>query len=164
MKLTTKLSALALGAALTSGVALWAQQDEKTTPPEMPEACREMMARHQQMQERAKAMDQRLDELVARMNTANGDAKTAATAAVVSELVAQRKQMRADMMPMCGGMMEHMMGHDSAGGTMEGMEGMEHPRGAREQGGKGMHRMMNACPMMRMMMGGDRDASKEPGG
>ena len=42
-------------------------------------------------------MDQRLDNLVAQMNAATGDAKVDAVAAVVNELVAQRAEMHAKM-------------------------------------------------------------------
>jgi hypothetical protein len=60
------------------------------------------------MMQRMAAADQKLDQLVAKMNAATGDEKVAAIAAVVTELAAQRRQMRA-MMQMQGGMMEQMM-------------------------------------------------------
>jgi hypothetical protein len=43
------------------------------------------------MMEEMKAMDARLDGLVQKMDTAQGEAKVDATAAAVSELVQQRK-------------------------------------------------------------------------
>jgi hypothetical protein len=90
-------------------------------------ACQEMMAQHQKMMDEMKAMDARLDGLVQTMNTAQGQAKVDATAAVVTELVQQRKTMHERMMTMHHGMMGHMMGH-----MAEGKESMA------------------ACPMMKM--------------
>jgi type II secretory pathway component PulM len=86
------------------------------------------MAQHQKMMEEMKAMDARLDGLVQKMNAAQGQAKTDATAATVTELVQQRKTMHERMMSMHQGMMGHMMGH-----MAEGKESMA------------------ACPMMKMM-------------
>lgn len=126
MKKIYALSALILAALLGGSGALWAQQDE---PEEMPQHCRQMMEHHQQMQQRATQMDQELETLVQRMNAAQGEAKVEATAAVVSELVEQRKAIGHGMMEMCSGMMGHM--GDEAG----------------EQSG------MMSCPMMKGMMG-----------
>jgi hypothetical protein len=58
-----------------------------------------------------KAADQRLDGLVATMNTASGMEKMAATATVVTEVVTQRRTMRDGMMKM----QQDMMGHMQAG-------------------------------------------------
>jgi hypothetical protein len=96
--------------------------------PGMQASCEEMMARHQKMMDEMKAMDARLDGLVQKMNTAQGQAKVDATAAAVTELVQQRKTMHERMMGMHQGMMGHMMGH-----MAEGKESMA------------------ACPMMKMM-------------
>ena len=52
------------------------------------------------------SLDRRLDSLVDRMNRAGGNQKVAAMAAVLNELVAQRKAMRGrmqEMMKMMGG-------------------------------------------------------------
>jgi hypothetical protein len=62
----------------------------------------------------ADSMDARLDTLVSAMNKASGDKKVQAMAAVINELVAQRKTMRAHMHQMMdsGGMRRrggHMM-------------------------------------------------------
>jgi hypothetical protein len=62
-----------------------------------------------------KAADQRLDDLVAKMNTAAGMEKMTATANVVSEMVTERRTMRDGMMKMQEGMMSHMMEHMQAG-------------------------------------------------
>lgn len=91
-------------------------------------SCQEMMAKHQKMMEEMKAMDTRLDGMVQKMNAAQGQAKTDATAATVAELVQQRKTMHERMMTMHQSMMGHMMGH-----MAEGKESMA------------------ACPMMKMM-------------
>ena len=70
-----------------------------------------MMAEHAKMMADMKAADQRLTDLVTRMNSAAGAEKTTATAAVVTEMVAQSRTMREGMMPH---MMEHMQeGKDS---------------------------------------------------
>ena len=73
-----------------------------------------MMAEREKMMDDMKAADQRLDALVVKMNAASGMEKTAATANVVNEIVAQRT-MRDGMMKMQGGMMAHMMEHMQAG-------------------------------------------------
>jgi len=62
-----------------------------------------------------KAADQRLDALVTKMNAASGQVKVDATAATVTEMVAQRKMMRDRIMGMHEGMMSHMMEHMQAG-------------------------------------------------
>ncbi len=74
-----------------------------------------MMAERQKMMADMKVADQRLDGLIATMNTALGPEKTAATAAVVTEMVAQSRAMRDGMMKMQQGMMPHMMEHMQEG-------------------------------------------------
>lgn len=94
-----------------------------------------MMTRHREMMAKMDAMDSRLDDLVKRMNAATGSKKPDAVAAVINELVAQRKQMREQMMAMQPEMMMHMMEHMRMGmmkGMMEcpmmkGMEGKPSP-------------------------------------
>jgi len=92
-----------------------------------------MMAHHKEMMAKMEAMDARLDDLVKKMNAATGSRKTDAVAAVVNELVAQRKQMREHMMAMQPEMMKHMMAHMQTG-MMKGMEDS-----------------MAKCPMMKSM-------------
>jgi hypothetical protein len=58
---------------------------------------------------------QRIDDLVAKMNTAAGMEKMAATANVVTEMVTERRTMRDGMMKMQESMMSHMMEHMQAG-------------------------------------------------
>ena len=74
-----------------------------------------MMAEREKMMTAMKAADQRLDSLVATMNTASGLAQTAATASVVTEMVTQQRTMREGMMKMQQGMMPHMMEHMQEG-------------------------------------------------
>lgn len=74
-----------------------------------------MMAERKKMMSDMKAADQRLDGLVAKMNSAPGMEKMAATAAVVTEMVTQRRTMQAGMMKMQEGTMAHMMEHMQAG-------------------------------------------------
>ena len=90
-----------------------------------------MMAHHKEMMAKMEAMDSRLDDLVTKMNAAKGSRKADAVAAVVNELVAQRKQMREHMMAMQPQMMKHIMEHMHAG----------------------MMKSMSECPMMKGMAG-----------
>jgi hypothetical protein len=106
----------------------------KAKPPSGMEAkCQAMMAEKEKMMADMKVADQRLDDLVATMNTASGMDKMAATAAVVSEMVTQRRTMRDGMMKMQEDMMSHMMEHMQAGKEsmamcpmMKQMGGMKH--------------------------------------
>jgi hypothetical protein len=90
--------------------------------------CEAMM---QEMHASSKAMDDRLQQLVDEMNKAKGSAKVDRVAAVVNELVTQRKQMREQMMTMMPKMMGHMSQH-----THDGMM-------------QGMATSMEGCPMMK---------------
>jgi hypothetical protein len=74
-----------------------------------------MRAERDKMMTAMKAADQRLDDLVAKMNTAEGMEKMAATANVVTEMVTERRTMRDGVMKMQEGMMSHMMEHMQAG-------------------------------------------------
>jgi len=91
--------------------------------------CQAMMADHEKMMAEMKAADQRLGDLVAKMNAASGMEKADATAAVVSEMVAQRLSMRDGMMKMEYGMMTHMMEHMQAGKDSMAMCPMMKPMG-----------------------------------
>ena len=77
--------------------------------------CQAMMAEHEKMMADMKAADQRLDGLVATMNTASGAEKMAATATAVTEKVTQDRTMRDATMKMQHDMMGHMMEHMQAG-------------------------------------------------
>jgi hypothetical protein len=88
---------------------------EAQPAPGMDAKCQAMMAERDTMMADMKAADQRLDGLVLTMNAASGMEKPTATAAVVSEMVAQRKTMRDGMMKMQEDMMGHMMEHMQAG-------------------------------------------------
>ena len=91
-------------------------QHQQTQPSaDIAAKCKAMMADRQKMMEEMKAADQRLDELLAKMNSASGQAKVDATAAAVTELAAQRKAMRDRMTQMHQGMMTHMGEHMQAG-------------------------------------------------
>ena len=92
-----------------------AATDKAKSPSDMAARCQAMMAEREKMMADMKAADQRLDDLVARMNSASGMDKTAATAAVVTEMVAQHRTMQEGMMKKQQGMMEHMMEHMQAG-------------------------------------------------
>jgi len=88
---------------------------DQAKPGSMETHCQAMMAEREKMMSAMKAADQRLDDLVAKMNTASGMEKMAATAAVVTEMATERRTMRDGMMKMQQGMMSHMMEHMQAG-------------------------------------------------
>jgi len=95
--------------------------------------CQAVMADQEKMMTEMKAADQRLDDLVGKMNAASGMEKADATAAVVNEMVTQRRAMRDGMMKMQHEMMAHMMEHMQAGKDsmamcpmMKQMSGMKH--------------------------------------
>jgi hypothetical protein len=79
-----------------------AQPPREQSPPNM----QEMMKMREQMLAEMKAADAKLDALVKEMNSASGDAKVSAMAAVVTELVRQHKSMHERM----GHMHQQMMG------------------------------------------------------
>ena len=115
-----------------------AKQTAKATPQSgmaagMAAKCKAMMADQEKMMTEMQGADQRLDDLVGKMNAASGPAKADATAAVVNELVNQRRTMRDGMMRVQHGMMAHMMEHMQAGKDsmamcpmMKQMGGMKH--------------------------------------
>ena len=142
MTINKTVSALVAGCAVVvmsavSGLAAQTPQEhqhaaaDKAKPPSGMEAkCQAMVAEREKMMTGMKAADQRLDELVAKMNSASGMEKMTATAAVVTEMVTQRRTMREGMMKMQEGMMSHMMEHMHAGAASMAM-----------------------CPMMKQMGG-----------
>jgi hypothetical protein len=67
-----------------------------------PPAESTMMGGNQSMMWAMDSLDHRLDSLVDRMNLEKGNQKVAAMAAVINELVAQRKLMRSHMREMMG--------------------------------------------------------------
>lgn len=89
--------------------------DTTKPPTDMVSKDQAMMAEREKMMTAMKAADQRLDDLVATMNAASGMEKMAATAAVVTDIVTERRMMRDGMMKMQEGMMSHMMEHMQAG-------------------------------------------------
>lgn len=95
---------------------------------DMTARCQAMMAEREKKLAEMKASDARLDALVATMNAASAADKATATAAVVTEMVAQRRSMRTGMDRMQHGAMGHMM---------------EHMRGGKPR--------MEHCPMMKSM-------------
>ncbi len=88
--------------------------------------CQGMVAKRQEMQDKLKAMDATLDKLVAEMNAAKGsnkgDALEKPMAAVINELVAQRKAFPSMMMEMQPEMMAHMAHHMDVGGAKGAMD------------------------------------------
>lgn len=90
---------LALVLTFASGMAQGTAQQPQANMPDM-------MKMHEQMMAEMKAEDARLDALVRDMNAATGNARIDAMAAVLNELLQQRKAMHERM----GKMSEHMMG------------------------------------------------------
>lgn len=93
-------------------------------------SCADMMKMHEEMKQKMEAADARLATLVEQMNATKGSAKTDRMAAVINELVDQRRAMHEGMMTMQPMMMRHMMGHMQSGMM------------------KGMKEGMSSCPMM----------------
>lgn len=112
------------------------QNRSSATKQQMMAHCRGMMDKHKQMQADMKAMDKKLDGLVATMNAATGTKKVEATAAVVNAMVAQRKATHEKMSAMQTGMMGHMMEHMQMGKDS-----------------------MSMCPMMQKMHAPQKDSS-----
>jgi CII-binding regulator of phage lambda lysogenization HflD len=140
--ISTYVLAIALVAGLTT-TALGAQQSQSKagTQPKagqtgmmsrnMADHCKQMMSMHSQMMADMKAMDTTLDQKVAAMNAAKGNAKVDAMAAVINEMASQRKQMMSKMSGMQDQMMAHMGEHMAQSGT------------------PAMHQSMAQCPMMK---------------
>ena len=109
-----------------------------------------LLAERQQIMAAMREMDQKLKDLVAKMDAAKGEAKIDAVAAVVRDLVTQRTQMSDRMMTMQGRMMGHMMQH------MMSMQGGM--RGMMNRGGQpGAMPSLESCPLMKGL-------TQEPGG
>jgi hypothetical protein len=117
---------------------LFAQQEQGKTPAPAAQAGTKVdsvpahpmsggqMKEHEEMMSRMKEMDTRLDAKVAAMDAAKGDQKVEAMAAVIKEMVSQRKEMQEHMMNMHemkkGHMMEHMKpGMEGEAGKKKGM-------------------------------------------
>ena len=108
------------------------QQSEKS-------GVAEMKAHHDQMMAKMKEGERRLDEKVAAMNEAKKEEKSEAIAAVINELVSQRKEMRKRLMAMHGKMCEMMDKVKSDG--MQEMSG-----GMKSKSGKPMVEIRSAQP------------------
>jgi predicted transcriptional regulator len=92
----------------------------KTTPQsgmaaDMTARCQAVMADREKMMAEMRAADQRLHDLVSKMNAASGMAKEDAIAAVVCATDTQRQMMQEGMTRREDGMMAHMMEHMKAG-------------------------------------------------
>jgi hypothetical protein len=99
----------------------------------MADRCQQMMSMHNQMMADMKAMDASLDQKVAAMNAAKGNAKVDAMAAVINEMASQRKQMMSKMTGTESQMMAHMGEHMA------------------QSGGPAMRQSVAQCPMMQGM-------------
>jgi hypothetical protein len=95
--------------------------------------CRRVMAMRDQMMSEMKGMDASVDQKLAAMNAAKGNAKVEAAAAVINEVVSQRKQIMASMKSMQDQMIAHMSGHLARSGS------------------SAMRQSMAQCPLMKGM-------------
>ena len=95
----TKGSRFAIALVLCGAFAPGAGAEEPKAPAQPTHPMMEVMRQH----------DQKLDDLIAKMNAAKGEAKVDAIAAVLNELVAQRKEMRKQMTAGPGSMRGPMM-------------------------------------------------------
>jgi arginine deiminase len=93
---STRILAIIVAAALPSAVLL-AQDEHGKMRDMMKEHPANMSEMHQKMEAEMKAQDAELDKLVSEMNTATGDKKADAMAAVLSKIVEQRKTMHEKM-------------------------------------------------------------------
>jgi len=112
---------------------LFAQQEQGKTPAPAAQAGTKVksapahpmsgcqMKKHDEMMTRMKDMNSRLEAKVAAMDAATGDQKVEAMAAVIKEMVSQRKEMQEHMMKMHDMKKGHMMEHMKPG--MEGETG-----------------------------------------
>lgn len=93
---------------------------------DMKAECKTMMAKHEEMRAKQAAMDVTLDKLVVDMNAAKTSKEAGALersmAAVLNELVGQRKSNRLMMAEMQPSMMAHQMHHMDMDGAMGEME------------------------------------------
>lgn len=94
MKLPGLAAALATAAVLYIPTPVSAQQPRDSMRRRMPDSTRLRMTA------RRDSADARLDSLVRAMNAASGDRKVDAMAAVINELVSERRMMRAHMRTM----------------------------------------------------------------
>ena len=92
---------------------------------DMKAECKAMMAGKEEMHAKHREMDATLDRLVAEMNAAKGSREVGpmekSMAAVINELVAQRKALGSMMMEMQPAMMAHMMRHKETPGAKGAM-------------------------------------------
>ena len=77
--------------------------------------CKTMMAEKKTMMAHMNQMDKMMQDLVSKMDSSTGEAKVAATAAAVKEMVAQRIMTNKANAAMDEKMMGHMMSHMKTG-------------------------------------------------
>ena len=127
MSVRSFVTAMLVGSAVvvvSAGVGVAAQKPQAQQPaamakavpqPDMAAKRKATMAEMDTMMAEVKTADDGLNDLVAKMNAAAGMEKTDAIAAVVNEMVRQRRAMRDGMMKMQEDIMGHMMEHMQAG-------------------------------------------------
>lgn len=109
MKLRSTL-AFAIAAALISSPVLAQDKEPEKMGGMMKEHHAKMAEMHQKMEAAWKEQDVELDKLVSQMNSAQGEQKMSAMAAIVSKLVELRKKEHADMVAMHKKMQSEMQG------------------------------------------------------
>jgi hypothetical protein len=138
------LLAGALALAIVAVPALWAQNAQQTMPMQgqrmrqgtmaggqmSGQMSDQMKARHDQMMQEMKDHMARMDDLMAKMNQATGQAKVDAMAAVLNEMWSERKEMMdrmGGMGPMGGQSMMDGKGMMNGKGSMMGQSGDNPP-------------------------------------
>ena len=102
------------------------------------EMCKQMMAQHNQFQNIAKEMDQKLGELLTEMNQTEGERKIEKMSAIVNMLAEQRSLLNESMLALMPNMMQHISEH------MKTQEAEGHS--------------MKGCPMMQKMGQATKDS------
>ena len=116
---STLALALTLGVVLAFAAAPATAADTPPPPADHDAHHQQMAAKHAELMAKLEAMDAKVDGLLAAMGSATGQAKVDAIAAVVTELAAQRKELREMAMEgIHAAMAAHGGGHDH-GMTMD---------------------------------------------
>lgn len=114
--------AIAVGALLFVGQSAVAQATDDNGSKQikdMPQQCQSMLVKKKERMAKMREADTQLQQKLATMNKAQGQAKVEAMAALLTQLVNQRAEMREQMMSMSDDGMKHMMGHM---GNLEAMK------------------------------------------
>ncbi len=132
---TTSLALVTAAGAQQTAAPRHGEQPQGQTAAAVDEECQRMMTMRHEMMQKRKEAEARLEALLHRLDTAEGQAKLDALVAVVKELASQQKALGNERQEERPRMMVHMMRHMHAA-MMQGSDPAQ------------------ACPMMRSMMSG----------